>query len=187
MKKVSIIIYILFVGFVMVLALLWPTKPETVIVTHIDTIKGDSIPYVVEIKKPVPIYIDTGSTRWRDRPVDTLAILKDYFARVIYIDTLKNDTSALVVVEDTVTQNRLQGRRLIFANRRPVAVIHSTTVNYPDKKLKLYLGGTVMTSAEYNEIGVGAKLQKGSWLFGYEYGTLHNSHSVGVYYTLFSK
>ncbi len=187
MKTVNIILFFLLLTWGVVFMFLWKPKQELIITTRVDTIPGDSIPYAVEVKKPVPVFIDTGSTRWRDRPIDTGAILADYFARVVYRDTLKNDTSALVIVEDTVTQNRLQNRRLIFANRRPVAIIHTTVVNYPEEKWRIYFGGSVMTSAALNEVALGGKLQSGNWLFGYEYGLLHNSHTVGLYYNILNK
>jgi hypothetical protein len=43
--------------------------------------------------------------------IDTMAILKDYYARISYRDTLKLDSSGYVVVLDTISQNRLQGRK----------------------------------------------------------------------------
>lgn len=187
MKKANIILFVLLVACAVVFMFWWKPEPEVIFSTRIDTIPGDSIPYAVEVQKPVPVYIDTGSTRWRDRPIDTGAILADYFARVFYRDTLKNDTSALVIVEDTVTENRLQGRRLIFANRRPVAIIHTTTAIFPEDRWRVYVGSSVVTSALYNEISMGGKLQTGNWLFGYEYGLLHNSHTVGLYYNILNK
>lgn len=94
-----------------------------------DTIPGDSVPYPVKVKVPDPVYRDTGSVQWRDRPVDTNAILADYFARYFYSDTITDDTSFLAIVLDTVSQNRIISRRFLMQNLRPVAVIN----NYPQK------------------------------------------------------
>jgi len=187
MKKANIILFVLLVAWAVVFMFWWKPKPEVIFSTRIDTIPGDSIPYAVEVQKPVPVFIDTGSTRWRDRPIDTAAILADYFARVFYRDTLKDDSSALVIVEDTVTENRLQGRRLIFANRRPVAIIHTTSAIYPEDKWRAYFGGSVMTSAVLNEVSLGTQIGKGSWLVGYEYGLLNRSHKIAVYYNFLSR
>jgi hypothetical protein len=72
-----------------------------------DTIPGDSIPYPVEVEVPVPVYIDTNTTI--PTIVDTNAILRDYFARVNYCDTITDDTSFLAIIQDTVTRNRSPG------------------------------------------------------------------------------
>lgn len=101
------------------------------IVTH-DTIPGDSIPkYItVEVKKPYKIYL----------PQDTIIMPSDsscmtewkrlytlYWSKKIYIDTLLNDTSAFVSIEDTVYNNSLHTRKLGFQNKRPTVI--NTTIN----------------------------------------------------------
>jgi hypothetical protein len=120
-----------------------PGPPFSETLTITDTIPGDSIPYSVEIEKkiPVPIYIDTGSTRWRDRPIDTAVILKDYFATRFYSDTLMNDTSAFILLKCYTTENRLFYQELMFQNRRPIA-INTTVFNPPDRN-KIFLGGGI--------------------------------------------
>jgi hypothetical protein len=115
-------------------------------VTIVKIIPGDSVPYSVEIEKkvPVPVYRDTGSTQWRNLPIDTMAILKDYFAKYGYDDTLMNDTSAFIRLMSHTWKNRLYYDSLLFQNRR-VKQINTTTVinNYPDLKTKWYIGGGV--------------------------------------------
>ena len=44
--------------------------------------------------------------------VDTAAILTDYYAKVFYRDTVKNDYGH-VIIEDSVTQNRIAARRVL--------------------------------------------------------------------------
>lgn len=98
--------------------------PEPVTQTVI--VPGDSVPYVLSIPRPYPVFRDTGSTRWRYRKIDTNAILEDYFARNIYRRILKDDSSAFIVLTDTVTENKLLGAKLEFMNRRATA-IHTHT------------------------------------------------------------
>jgi hypothetical protein len=120
-----------------------PSSDTTVSVV---IIPGDSIPYSVEIEKkvPVPYFIDTGSTRWRNLPIDTMAILADYFSRRWYNDTLMNDTSAFICVKSYVEKNQLHYEDLLFQNRRATAIYNTTIVNnYGDGKNKWYLGGGV--------------------------------------------
>lgn len=62
--------------------------------------KGKDIPYEVEVVKEVPAN------------VDTLSILKDYYARVFYKDTFKlKDTLGYLVVNDTIFKNRISSRK----------------------------------------------------------------------------
>ena len=89
-----------------------------------DTIPGDRISYSTGLPKPSPsiVFLDTGKPYWRYYKVDTAAILADHYLSKVYKDTIKNDSSALVVVIDTVNQNALQSRGLIFQNRRAMFV-----------------------------------------------------------------
>jgi hypothetical protein len=74
---------------------------DTVLVPH-DTIvyrKGKDIYHEVPVYQVVPI------------DVDTLAILKNYYAKNVYIDTLKlADSLGYIVVNDTISENSLLGR-----------------------------------------------------------------------------
>ncbi|KAF0195634.1 MAG: hypothetical protein FD166_2807 [Bacteroidetes bacterium] len=153
--------------------------PEAVTLTTINTIPGDSVPYLVEIDKPVPKFIDTGS--WHYFDVDTMAILKDYFARVVYLDTLKDDSSAFIAVMDTVFQNRLQGRSLYFANRKPTSIIHNTTVlPEVDDRLKLYAGAMVaMAPRDRYDFGPAVILMtpRGNG-YSYAFGVNEKSHTI---------
>ncbi len=81
--------------------------------TFYDTIH-DTLPYPVIHYVPKLIYQDTGSTKWRWQKVDTTAILKDYFSRHYYADTLANDTNALIIVYDTISQNKIISRKPVI-------------------------------------------------------------------------
>jgi hypothetical protein len=98
-------------------------------IVRVDTIPGDTIVRDTTIYKPTLVYRDTGSTRWLSQDIDTAAILAACMAVNHYRDTLMNDTSALVVVENEVSMNELMRTRLEFLNRRiPKYII---TVNTP--------------------------------------------------------
>ena len=117
-----------------------------------DTIPGDRVPYAVDLPKPSPVivFLDTGKPYWRYYKVDTAAILADHYLSKVYKDTIKNDSSALVVVIDTVRQNALQSRGLIFQNRRAMFV---TAPLSPDKepKYSFLIGAAIGRS--FNEFG----------------------------------
>ncbi|MEI6577690.1 MAG: hypothetical protein WCO63_16055 [Bacteroidota bacterium] len=117
-----------------------------------DTIPGDRVSYSVDLPKPSPsiVFLDTGKPYWRYYKVDTAAILADHYLSKVYKDTIKNDSSALVVVIDTVRQNALQSRGLIFQNRRAMFV---TAPLSPDKepKYSFLIGAAIGRS--FNEFG----------------------------------
>jgi len=89
------------------------TPPEIIdnSTTVYDTIR-DSIPYAVPEYVPQLIYKDTGSTQWRDRLIDTAAILAEFFAKNFYRDTIVNDSTGLFVLEDTLHQNKIWSRKI---------------------------------------------------------------------------
>ena len=134
---------ILFLAETIILATLCSRAPEREIIDHYysDTIHGDSVPYEVAVNVPVPVYIDTGKdVFWT--PVDTAEILREYFARVIYLDTLKDDSSAFIAILDTVTHNRLLSRRLFYANRKPT-VVNNYYTTQSQERYALHAGAMV--------------------------------------------
>ena len=159
-----------------------PEINETII--H-DTIPGDSIPYELITEKPVPVYIDTGSSQFWYLPVDTAAILKDYFAKAIYMDTLMNDTSAFIAIMDTVYMNRLQSRKLYFANRRPT-LINTTiyTQSKQDDKLKVYAGAMVALMPDRTLGGPAVIIATNNGAGSYAYGINTKTHVVTFVYRL---
>jgi hypothetical protein len=78
--------------------------------------KGKDIVHEVEVVKEIPANVDTG------------AILKDYYARVFYKDTFKlKDTLGFIVINDTISKNRVQNRKFY------------SSINVPVVKEKIYL------------------------------------------------
>lgn len=123
------------------------SENTTTIVT--ETIPGDPYPVYETITKPVPyIVITPADTFWKD--VDTAIILqkcklmyKDYYTKNIYNDTLKDDTSALITLLDTVYRNKLQSRVLGFQNRRIKVINTTTTIIGEIPRNKFYLGAGI--------------------------------------------
>lgn len=154
-------------------------KPDTQIIeSHTsDTIPGDSITYEVHILKPVPKYIDTGSRHYFD--VDSLAILKAYFAKVIYLDTLLDDSSAFIAILDTIYNNRLQNRKLYFANRRATVINNTTYAQPQNEKMQLYVGAMLATMPDKINIGPVILITTPRGMaYSYEYGINSRSHTL---------
>ena len=71
--------------------------------------KGKDITHEVEVVKEVPANVDTAS------------ILKDYYAKVFYNDTFKlKDTLGYIVINDTITKNRIAGRKFNSSIHIPI-------------------------------------------------------------------
>jgi hypothetical protein len=86
-------------------------KPYEVIKHEIDTI--DVIKTKVVTKKGEDIYHETIVEKEVVIPavVDTMALLKDYYSKVLYKDTLVlPDSLGTVAVTDTISQNKIFGR-----------------------------------------------------------------------------
>lgn len=78
--------------------------------------KGNDIVHEVEVVKEIPANVDTAS------------ILRDYYARVFYKDTFKlKDTLGFIVINDTISKNRVQSRKFY------------SSINVPVIKEKIYL------------------------------------------------
>lgn len=75
-------------------------------------------------------------TFWKD--VDTAEIIKDFLSSVFYSDTIKNKFGYIVIV-DTVSHNRLQGRSVLTDMDIPTTTITQTL----KPKAELYGGGIV--------------------------------------------
>jgi hypothetical protein len=110
-----------------------------VVKTKIKTIKGDSIPFEVLVHDTV----------WKSIDVDTMAIIKSYFAKLIYRDTLKLDDSlGTVVVIDTISENKIVGR-VWEANVRERIVKELTIVKEMPKR-QVFIGA----DATFNKVNL---------------------------------
>jgi uncharacterized protein YceK len=100
-------------------------------VTEYITIEKESIVYRPKIKYITKVDIDTFST-----PVDTLAILADYYAVRTYEDTQVLD-SLNITITDTVSQNQILGRQIAYNFTYPRKTITETV--YINQR-ELYFG-----------------------------------------------
>ena len=100
-------------------------------VTEYITIEKESIVYQPKIKYITKVDIDTFLT-----PVDTLAILADYYAIRTYEDTQVLD-SLNVTITDTVSQNQILGRQIAYNFTYPRKTIKETV--YINQR-ELYFG-----------------------------------------------
>jgi len=183
----NILIFVLMVA-VFILATMRSCNKEngtvTTVTTH-DTIPGDSVPVYVSVPVPDP------DTVWMDGeivelPADSSCVAEWlklhglYTGYAAYNDTLKDDSSALIVVIDTVHQNRLEGRSYGFQNRRITTINTHTTTTTINNGNGVFVGGGFLGSNPGGEFSV----VKNRWIF--DGGYYDKQIKVGVKYRLFN-
>ena len=104
-----------------------PVEPEVIteVVTQWDTIRVAEKEYVPKYIRKTVVEIDTFSV-----PIDTISILKDYYAKYFYTDTIKIDTLGTIVINDTVTRNLISMRDVQSNIFIPTTTITNTVYLY---------------------------------------------------------
>ena len=100
-------------------------KVITETVTKWDTLKIDSLVYVPKWKTRIETIHDTIPSS-----IDTVTILKDYYAKYFYSDTIQLDTLGSVVINDTVTRNLISFRDVQSNIFIPTTTITNTIYLY---------------------------------------------------------
>jgi hypothetical protein len=104
-----------------------PVEPEVIteVVTKWDTLKVTEKEYVPKYIRKTIVDIDTFQA-----PIDTVSILKDYYAKYFYTDTIKIDTLGTIIVNDTVTRNLISMRDVQSNIFIPTTTITNTVYLY---------------------------------------------------------
>jgi hypothetical protein len=136
-------------------------------------IKGKSIPFVV---------LDT--TYIIDEVHDTITIVKDYNQVKAYADTIKIDSLGYAYIQDTISQNKIQGRG--FSANFNLPTITITKVIEPKPKSEVYLGVLGDLRAFDNKVGLGLGLGYKTAKNGlFTINATTNHYSLGYYIKLF--
>ena len=139
-------------------------------------VKGDTI------KMDTIIYVNVPSS------VDTAAILKDYMAVKVFVDTFRVDSNSYVAVSDTIHKNSIKGREFKASIKYPV-VTKSTYLAKKDK-MNIYIGLTPSFDKVniINSLGVGAIVKtKNDRVFSLGIGIDNSSNTIfntGIYWKL---
>ena len=104
-----------------------PVEPEiiTEVITRWDTLKVATKEYVPKYIRKTVVEIDTFQV-----PIDTISILKDYYAKYFYTDTIKVDSLGFIVINDTVTRNLISKRDVQSNIFIPTTTINNTIYLY---------------------------------------------------------
>jgi hypothetical protein len=108
-------------------------------------IKGNSIPFVV---------LDT--IYLIDTIKDTITIVKDYNQIKVYSDTMRIDSLGYAYIQDTISQNKIQGRG--FSANFNLPTITITKLIEPKSKNQLYLGFIGDLKHSNGQIGIGGSI-----------------------------
>lgn len=143
---------------------------DTVVVTKDTTIFRRGKDIVIENEVQVPVYIPA--------EVDTMDLLRDYFTKRFYVDTLEIKDFGSVVIKDTLFQNKILTRE--FNASLQTKIINDVTIVKQLPKPHLYFGGGVGIDKEniLNNAHIGIMLRtKGNKIYGIESG-LSNSGAL---------
>jgi hypothetical protein len=136
-------------------------------------IKGKSIPFVV---------LDTIYNI--DEVHDTITIVKDYNQAKVYSDTIRIDSLGYAYIQDTILQNKIQGRS--FKAEISEKTIYVTKTITPKPKKKVYLGVLGDLRAFDNKVGLGLGLGYKTAKNGlFTINATTNHYSLGYYIKLF--
>ena len=136
-------------------------------------IKGKSIPFVV---------LDTIYNI--DEVHDTITIVKDYNQAKVYSDTIRIDSLGYAYIQDTISQNKIQGRS--FKAEISEKTIYVTKTITPKPKKEFYLGVLGDLRAFDNKVGLGLGLGYKTAKNGlFTINATTNHYSFGYYKKLF--
>ena len=84
-----------------------PVESEVIteVITKWDTLKVATKEYIPKYIRKTIVDIDTFQS-----PIDTISILKDYYAKYFYTDTINVDSLGFIIINDTVTRNLISKR-----------------------------------------------------------------------------
>jgi hypothetical protein len=119
-------------------------KSDTTFIRLHDTLHEVKLVPVTKIVEthPEPITITDTVFLTTIEPVDTIEILKDYFATRYYADTNHLETYGNFIIEDAISQNKIKSRQIIYNLNIPE--VSKTAIIKPRNQLYfgLDLGGT---------------------------------------------
>jgi hypothetical protein len=135
--------------------------------------KGKSIPFVV---------LDT--TYLIDEVHDTITIVKDYNQVKVYSDTMRIDSLGYAYIQDTISQNKIQGRS--FKAEISEKTIYVTKTITPKPKKQVYFGVLGDLRTFDNKVGLGLGLGYKTAKNGlFTINATTNHYSLAYYIKLF--
>ena len=120
----------------------------TKIETKWDTLTLDSLVYVPKWNTKNELEDELASIM---QDIDTVSILKDYYSKYVYSDTVSLDSFGNIVINDTITENKI-----VFRKIKPNIYIPTTTITRDSliSRNEFYYGiGLAANKQSFNYIG----------------------------------
>lgn len=154
--------------------------PEIEYVTR-DSIR-DTIIYRDRWHKPT--YIDTIIYVDIPQNVDTQTVLKDYYALVHQLDSIYKKDDYLIVIDDTLTQNKIKNRQVSYRNDKPTIYNTYTFITNPATR-KIFLGAIIGGALDEVQIlGTIMYQSKKDHAYTLSYDPFNKHGYIGFYYKL---
>ena len=162
-------------------------KIITKVETKWDTITINKIEYVPKwVEKIVTIY--ENDTIVINTPIDTLEVLKEYYAKNVYVDKIILDSLGIVTITDTISQNKIFSRSIVSDILIPTTTITSDIyINNREFYWGLNVAGR---SSQINYLGGGLLYKsKRKNIYGLGVGVNENFQPIisGSYYMKIGK
>ena len=167
-------------GVVAILFLLWYFDPKGRFDSPATIISSDT---TVVYMPPVNVSLPPSSNPtviYQPIPanIDSLAVIRDYYAIRQYQDSLENDT-VKIVIKESVGQNKINSRDISYRFKLPVTTTITQFVE--NKTRKLLVGGLVGMDSLKTSLYLGAAYQnKSDQLFIAGYNPFNKSGVVGA-------
>ena len=129
---------------------LTPSEPTiiTKVETKYDTITIDKKVYVPKWKTKIVTQVDSILV---NTPIDTLEVLKDYYAKNVFVDEIQLDSLGFVTITDTIWKNTLFNRQVSSDIIIPTTTV--TQTKYINQR-EFYVGfGLNGTTSQFNYVG----------------------------------
>ena len=127
-----------------------PSEPTiiTKVETKYDTITIDKKVYVPKWKTKIVTQVDSILV---NTPIDTLEVLKEYYAKNVFVDKIELDSLGFVTITDTIWMNTLFNRQVNSDIIIPTTTV--TQTKYINQR-EFYVGfGLNGTSKQFNYVG----------------------------------
>jgi len=142
-----------------------------------DTVIYNMEPEVYYITRDTIVYDTIYEEKFM--PVDTAAILKDYYAFHKYTRTMR-DSNLLIQITDVISRNQFYDTNVNYRILRPTQIIHNQYYNY-----NRYLGVTLVTSFKPEFTNINLVYIDRQYQFSLGYMPYHNALMFGVGYNLY--
>lgn len=167
-----------------------PPNYQTDTVTVVDStilLKYDSALQVINTQGPDTFWKITPPVNYPTPIVDTAFILKNYNAWFVYADSVRNKEIALSII-DTVTANKIIGRKLSYKILRPDSIITvETTKTITNKEVASGLFVGTQVGAIGSNMLVAPHLlyvTKKKLAFSLGYELVNKTPTAGIYYKI---